>query len=98
MRWRTWVRREKSVGYFARRVLIAVLLAAFVAIEVAWYRAGEPWAFLIVGGIALLATFYALTLGVLFVATVVLTVLGKIYNWIRPKERRSRPIDLDKSV
>jgi len=89
-RWRTWVRREKSVGYFAQRVLIAMLLAAFVAIEVAWYRAGEPWSWLIVGGIILLAAAYYLSLAILFVAIVVLTVLGKTFDWIRPNHSRSQ--------
>lgn len=98
MRWRTWMRREKSVGYFAQRVLIAALLAAFVAIEVAWYRAGETWAFLIVGGIALLIAAYCLAIGLLAMSLMVMTLVAKTFEWTRPKEKRSRPIDLDESV
>lgn len=98
MRWRTWLRREKSVEYFAQRVLIAVLLAAFVAIEVAWYRAGEPWAFLIVGGIALLVAAYYLAIAFLSVAVAVIALLGKVKRWRRSREKRWQPGDLDKSV
>jgi hypothetical protein len=83
LRWRTWLRRDKSVRYYLQRVILVLLLAAFIAIEVAWYRAGEPWAWLIVGGIALLVASYYLAIAFLSVAVAVIALLGKVKRWRR---------------
>ena len=87
-RWRTWLRREKSVRYYAQWIIFALLLAAFIAIEVAWYRAGEPVILLILYGFALLVGAYYLTIAFLTLAVVVLVLLGKTNEWTRPKVKR----------
>jgi len=77
-RWRTWLRRDKSVRYYAERVFFVLLLTTFIAIEVALYRAGEPVIALIVYGLALLVVAYYLAVVFLSLAVAVLTLVRKV--------------------